>query len=69
MTSSHRVVVIEGGIRTERKAGELKTGDVVLCGTRRQKLTKVIPSERETEAGLKYGQLFCLLLVYTFVIK
>ena len=52
VTSSHRVFVYEndGVCRSERPAKDLKEGDVVQCGQRRQALTKVIESERTTKA-------------------
>ena len=45
------MVVFENDVRSERKAGDLIQGDIVQCGTWRQKLTKVIAHERDTEAG------------------
>lgn len=49
VTSSHRVVVFENDLRSERRAGDLRDGDILLCGTRRQRLMRVIPLERNTE--------------------
>ena len=57
VTSSHRVVVFENDLRSERRAGDLRDGDILLCGTRRQRLMRVIPLERNTEAGSTWCRL------------
>ena len=59
LTSSHRVIVFENEVKSERIARDLKEGDILQVGTRRQKLAKVIADERDTEAGSTWCRLLC----------
>lgn len=65
LTPDHRVFVVERrGQRNaflDKPAGELRKGDIVQVGDRKQQLTNIIRVERDTEAGWCGFVMFCFI--------